>query len=99
MTPTTTHSSAITRAALQSPHTRSCLEPALDFVGEMLRATNDAGHELSPDVHGQVRDLGMGKALEEIRGSYSHHMLLCIFGVTVRGKRICHQAVYTQAIV
>lgn len=53
----------------------SYLEPALDFVGEMLRAADDAGHELSPHVHDHVRSLGTGKALEEIRGSYSHHML------------------------
>ena len=51
------------------------LEPTLDFVGEMLRAADDAGHELSPHVHDHVRSLGTGKALEAIRGSYSHHML------------------------
>ena len=53
----------------------SYLEPALDFVGEMLRAADDDGHELSPHVHDHVRSLGTGKALEAIRGSYSHHML------------------------
>ena len=55
--------------------TTSAVSLCFDFVGEMLRAADDAGHELSPHVHYHVRSLGTGKALEAIRGSYSHHML------------------------
>ena len=73
---------------------RKHLEPALDFVVEVLRAADDGGYEVSPGVHERIRDLDMRDALEEIRGSYSQHYPVCVRRVmpddTLISMASCH---------
>ena len=73
---------------------RKHLEPALEFVAEVLRAADDGGYEVSPGVHDRIRDLDLRDALEEIRGSYSHHYPVCVRRVmpddTLISMASCH---------
>lgn len=57
---------------------RGKLRPALDFVAEVLRAADSADYEVSRSVHDRIRTLDMQDALENIRGSYSHHYPICV---------------------
>ena len=57
---------------------RGKLRLALDFVSEVLRAADNADYGMSTGVHDQIRDLDMQDALENVRGSYSHHYPICV---------------------
>lgn len=57
---------------------REKLAPALEYVAEILRATDSAGYQVSPVAQEQIRVLDMHEALENIRGSYSHHYPICV---------------------
>ena len=57
---------------------RSRLAQALDLVTRILRAADDRGNEVTPDVRARIERLGMQDAFEELRGSYVHHYPICI---------------------
>ena len=57
---------------------RSQLREALDFVGEVLRAADDAEHEVSTGVRSRIEQLGMRRAFSELRGTCVHHFPVCI---------------------
>ncbi len=57
---------------------REHIEPALSLVTEVLRVADNADHEVSAGVHEQIRALDMQEALENLRGSYSHHYPICV---------------------
>jgi len=70
------------------------LRPALAFVAEILCATDSAGYQVSPSTHDRIRALDMQDALEEVRGSYSHHYPICVRRVrpddTLISMASCH---------
>lgn len=57
---------------------REHLEPALNLVSEVLRAADNADHEVSDGVRDRIRTLDMEDGLEDMRGSYSHHYPICV---------------------
>ena len=57
---------------------REQLRPALDFVSAVLRAADNADYEISAGVRDRIRALDTRGALENIRGSYSHHYPICV---------------------
>lgn len=73
---------------------RDKLRPALDFVAEILRAADNADYEVSAAVHGRIRALDLQDALENVRGSYSHHYPICVRRVrpddTLISMASCH---------
>lgn len=73
---------------------RTHLEAALDLVGEVLRAADDAAHEASPEVRTRIERLGMQQAFDQLRGSYVHHYPICIRRVlpddTLLSMSSCH---------
>ena len=73
---------------------RRHLESALNFVKEILRVAGDAGYEPSLGARDRILDLGMREALDDIRGSYSHHYPICVRRVrpddTLISMASCH---------
>ena len=73
---------------------RDKLEPALDFVSEVLRAADNADYEASTGVPDRIRALDVRDSFERIRGSYSHHYPICVRRVppddTMISMASCH---------
>ena len=57
---------------------REHLAAAVEFVREVLRAADDADHELSPAAQARIHSLGSVGALNHLRGSYVHHYPICV---------------------
>lgn len=70
------------------------LRPALDLLAEVLRAADNAAYEVSARVHDRIRALDLQDALENVRGSYSHHYPICVRRVapddTLISMASCH---------
>ncbi len=73
---------------------RDRLRPALEYVAEILRAADSAGYQVSPVAQEQLRAPDMHEALENLRGSYSHHYPICVRRVrpddTLISMASCH---------
>lgn len=73
---------------------REKLRPALAVVSDILRAADNADYEVSAGVHDRIRSLDLEDALENIRGSYSHHYPICVRRVrpddTLISMSSCH---------
>ena len=73
---------------------REKLRPALALVSDILRAADNADYEISAGAHDRIRALDLQDALENIRGSYSHHYPICVRRVlpddTLISMASCH---------
>ena len=73
---------------------REKLRPALAVVSDILRVADNADYEVSAGVHDRIRSLDLEDALENIRGSYSHHYPICVRRVrpddTLISMSSCH---------
>lgn len=70
------------------------LPAALALVRDVLRAADDADHELLPAAQAWIGSLGAGAALDRLRGSYVHHYPICVRRVrpddTLISMASCH---------
>lgn len=57
---------------------REHIVAAAGFVGEILRAADHRGHEVTAEAQSQIDSLGAGGKLEVLRGSYVHHYPICV---------------------
>ena len=61
---------------------------------EILRAADDAAHEVSPEVRVHIEQAGMQPAFDELRGTYAHHFPICVRRVlpddTLISMSSCH---------
>ena len=73
---------------------RKHLAAAVAFVSEVLRAADDEGHEVLPEVRSRIDSLGASAAFEALRGSYVHHYPICVRRVrpddTLISMASCH---------
>lgn len=73
---------------------RRHLPDAIELTTEVLRAADDAQHEVSPGVRSRIEKLGMRRALSELRGTYVHHYPICVRRVlpddTLISMSSCH---------
>lgn len=73
---------------------RARLADALELVTEILRAADDAAHEVSPEGRVHIEQAGMQPAFDELRGTYAHHFPICVRRVlpddTLISMSSCH---------
>ena len=58
--------------------TRTNLEPAIEIVADVLRAADDASHEIEPAARARIERLGLRREFEALRGTHVHHYPICI---------------------
>ena len=58
--------------------TRTNLAPAIEIVADVLRAADDASHEIEPAARARIERLGLRREFKALRGIHVHHYPVCI---------------------